>query len=253
MKTCHRWQDEIGRSDAREKRTPRVAAAPGPTIVAGTMAHLVIAIDGPGGSGKTTVSRALASALNVAHLDTGAFYRAVTLEALRDGISSGPALATLAKDIDLRYEDGHMYIAGKDVCEAIRSDPVNAFVSAVSADPAVRKAMVERQRLWVAEHAGRAVVEGRDIGTVVFPDAELKVFLDARPEVRAERRAQELDAPMVESVQQDLARRDHLDASRPVSPLTAANDAVRLDTSDLQVDQVVAHILTMLEDLIVES
>jgi len=206
----------------------------------------VIAIDGPGGSGKTTVSRALAEALGFAHLDTGAFYRAVTLGALRAGISSGPELAALADRIDLRYEDGHMHLDAEDVCEAIRSEPVNAFVSAVSAEPAVRRAMVERQRRWVDAHGGRAVVEGRDIGTVVFPHAELKIFLDARPEVRAERRAHELEIPGVEGVRRDLARRDHLDSSRAVSPLTAAVDAVKIDTSDLQVDQVVAHILTLL-------
>lgn len=211
------------------------------------MDHLVVAIDGPGGSGKTTVSRALAEALAVAHLDTGAFYRAVTLAALREGVSAGPALAALADRISLRYERGHMLIDGEDVCEAIRSEAVNAFVSAVSANPEVRRLMVQRQRSWVEEHGGRAVVEGRDIGTVVFPDAELKVFLDARPEVRAQRRARELDGPEVTEVQHDLARRDRLDSSRPVSPLTAAEDAVRIDTSELEVGQVVAHILLLLE------
>ncbi|HDH24862.1 MAG TPA: (d)CMP kinase [Actinobacteria bacterium] len=210
------------------------------------MEHLVIAIDGPGGSGKTTVSQALAKALGVAHLDTGAFYRAVTLAALRAGISAAPDLAALAKRIDLRYEDGHMYLDGEDVCGAIRSEPVNAFVSAVSAEPAVRRAMVECQRHWVQRHDGRAVVEGRDIGTVVFPHAELKVFLVARPEVRAARRAHELDAPGVENVQEDLARRDHLDSSRAVSPLSMAEDAITIDTSDVNVDDVVEHILTML-------
>src|SRR5665811_477715 len=121
------------------------------------MEHLVIAIDGPGGSGKTTVSRALAEALGFAHLDTGAFYRAVTLGALRAGISSGPELAALADRIDLRYEDGHMHLDAEDVCEAIRSEPVNAFVSAVSAEPAVRRVMVERQRRWVDAHGGRCL------------------------------------------------------------------------------------------------
>lgn len=206
----------------------------------------MIAIDGPGGSGKTTVSRALANALGVAHLDTGAFYRAVTLAALRAGITTGPDLAALAERIDLRYEDGHMYLDGEDVCEEIRSPPVDVFVSAVSAEPGVRRAMVERQRRWVERHGGRAVVEGRDIGTVVFPDAELKIFLVARPEVRAARRASELEAPGVENVQVELARRDQLDSSRAVSPLCAAEDAIRLDTSDLSVVDVVGHILTLL-------
>ena len=206
----------------------------------------MIAIDGPGGSGKTTVSRALAKALGVAHLDTGAFYRAVTLAALRAGLSAPSDLAALAERIDLRYEDGHMYLDGEDVCEAIRSEAVNAFVSVVSAEPAVRRAMVERQRRWVEEHGNRAVVEGRDIGTVVFPHAELKIFLVARPEIRASRRAHELDSPGVENVKQDLARRDHLDSSRAVSPLSPAEDAVTLDTSDVTVPDVVEHILTLL-------
>jgi len=210
------------------------------------MEHLVIAIDGPGGSGKTTVSQALAKALGVAHLDTGAFYRAVTFAALREGIFGGPDLAALAERIDLRYEDGHMYLDGEDVCEAIRSEPVNALVSAVSAEPAVRRAMVERQRRWVERHDGRAVVEGRDIGTVVFPQAELKIFLVARPEVRAARRARELDAPGVDNVQQDLARRDRLDSSRAVSPLSVAEDALTIDTSDVNVADVVDHILNLL-------
>lgn len=210
------------------------------------MEHLVIAIDGPGGSGKTTVSQALANALGVAHLDTGAFYRAVTFAALREGIFGGPDLAALAERIDLRYEDGHMYLDGEDVCEAIRSEPVNALVSAVSAEPAVRRAMVERQRRWVERHDGRAVVEGRDIGTVVFPQAELKIFLVARPEVRAARRAIDLDAPGVDNVQQDLARRDRLDSSRAVSPLSVAEDAVTIDTSDVNVADVVDHILNLL-------
>lgn len=205
----------------------------------------VIAIDGPGGSGKTTVSRALARALGLAHLDTGAFYRAVTLEALRTG-AKDERLETLARDVDIRYENGRVFIGDEDVSQAIRSDEVNGYVSVVSAVPAVRAEMVRRQRQWVEAHGGNAVVEGRDIGTVVFPDARLKVFLIARPEVRALRRAGEMRDAGVDSVQEDLARRDKLDSSRAVSPLTPAEHAIVVDTSDLSVDQVVAQLRSML-------
>jgi 3-phosphoshikimate 1-carboxyvinyltransferase len=213
-----------------------------------TMEQLVIAIDGPGGSGKTTVSRALAASLGLAHLDTGAFYRAVTMLALREGIQGRDALGDLAHRMDLRYDDGRTWIGDEDVSEEIRSDAVNRFVSAVSADPDVRAAMVSRQREWVAGHGGRAVVEGRDIGTVVFPHATLKVFLNAAPHVRASRRAREMRVPAVDDIREDLARRDGLDASRAVSPLMPATDAVLVDTTDLTVDQVVDRILTLLDE-----
>jgi 3-phosphoshikimate 1-carboxyvinyltransferase len=205
----------------------------------------VIAIDGPGGAGKTTVAEALATALGVAHLDTGAFYRAITLDALRHG-AQGEALEDLARVIDVRYEGGNVSIASEDVSGEIRSDDVNRYVSEVSANPSVRREMVRRQQEWVAAHGGRAVVEGRDIGTVVFPNAQLKVFLVARPEVRAYRRAAEMQHTGVDSVQQALIRRDELDSSREVSPLTPAEDAVVIDTSDLTVEQVVAKIVAML-------
>ncbi len=205
----------------------------------------VIAIDGPGGSGKTTVSKALASALGVAHLDTGAFYRAITLEALRRG-AEGEALAELARVVDVRYEDGNVFLASEDVSNEIRGDAVDRHVSAVSAVPSVRREMVRRQQEWVADHGGRAVVEGRDIGTVVFPNARLKVFLIARPEVRARRRARDMPDTGVDSVEKELRRRDELDSSRATSPLAPAEDAVVLDTSDLSVEQVVATIVSML-------
>jgi len=205
----------------------------------------VISIDGPGGSGKTTGSRALARALGVAHLDTGAFYRAITLAALRRG-AEGDALEELAREVDIRYEGGRVFIGAEDVSEAIRTEAVDGHVSAVSAVPAVRSEMVRRQRDWVRNHEGDAVVEGRDIGTVVFPDARLKVFLIARPEVRALRRAREMKDAGVETVKLDLERRDELDSSRAVSPLVPADDAVIVDTSDLKVDEVVEKIRSLL-------
>jgi cytidylate kinase len=207
----------------------------------------VIAIDGPGGSGKTTVSRALAARLDMAHLDTGAFYRAVTLEALRQH-AAGQDLGVLAGRIDLRYEDGTMFIGEEDVSVAIRTEEVDAAVSDVSADPIVRREMVRNQRRWVAEHGDEAVVEGRDIGTVVFPHARLKVFLIARPEVRAARRAGDMQTTGVRTVQDELLRRDTLDSSRAVSPLIPAEDAYVLDTSDLDVEEVVDHIVELLAD-----
>jgi cytidylate kinase len=148
--------------------------------------------------------------------------------------------------VDIRYEEGRVFIGSENVSAAIRTHAVNGSVSAVSAVPAVRTEMVRRQREWVEAHGGSAVVDGRDIGTVVFPSARLKVFLIARPEIRALRRAQELEDAGVDLVQQDLARRDGLDSSRPVSPLIPAPDAVFLDTSDLTLDQVVAKIIEML-------
>ncbi len=204
----------------------------------------VIAIDGPGGSGKTTVSRGVAATLGLAHLDTGAFYRAVTLEVLRRN-TSPDGFGSLARSMDLAYDEGVVRIDGKDVSNDIRTDAVDGFVSTVSADPTVRREMVRRQRQWVEDHDGAAVVEGRDIGTVVFPGASLKIFLVARAEVRAARRAKEMNNGSAEVVQEDLARRDSLDSSRAVSPLTPADDAVVLDTSDLTVDQVVGQIVRL--------
>lgn len=208
------------------------------------MISSVIAVDGPGGSGKTSVSRAVAMLLGLPHLDTGAFYRAATLAVLRAGVDPadhGAVLECVAAT-RLAYDQGRMNMNGEDVSDRIRSDDVTKAVSAVSAIPEVREQMVTLQRAWVAERAGRAVVEGRDIGTVVFPEAQLKIFLTARPDVRAERRAAQLPTgndPV--SVESDLRRRDTFDASRSVSPLQQADDAVVIDTSDLTMDEVIAR------------
>ena len=150
---------------------------------------MIIAIDGPGGSGKTTVSRAVADRMALAHLDTGAFYRAATLAVLRasDGhdIPEDETVVSIVAAATMDFSDGSMTLDGEDVSEAIREDDVTAAVSRVSAIRYVRTLMVDRQRAWVAANGGSAVVEGRDIGTVVFPDADVKVFLTARPQVRA--------------------------------------------------------------------
>lgn len=195
----------------------------------------VIAIDGPAGSGKSTVARRLAKRLELDHLDTGAMYRTVTLAALRGGVdpSDHDTLQALAASIEM--ED----------TEAIRTPAVNEAVSAVAAVPGVRVELVKRQREWVEEHGG-GVVEGRDIGTVVFPSAALKVFLTASDEERARRRGSEVGASDLGEVQADLARRDELDSTRTVSPLKPADDALVIDTTGRTVDEIVEEVLDKL-------
>jgi CMP/dCMP kinase len=209
----------------------------------------VIAIDGPGGSGKSTVGRAVAAALGLPVLDTGAMYRAVTLAVLERGIpiDDEPASAALAEALEIGVEDGVTMLDGRDVSAEIRGPEVTGAVSTVAAHPAVRKVLVERQREWIGRHRG-GVVEGRDIGTVVFPRAAVKVFVTASDEERARRRQRDEAAAAravdIDAVQADLARRDTLDRSRAASPLRPANDAVVIDTTERTVDDVVAEILT---------
>lgn len=206
---------------------------------------IIVAIDGPGGSGKTTVSRAVGERLELPHLDTGAFYRAATLVALEASLDLDDKSAVIAEVSRHRfgYAGGRMLIDGRDVGSEIRTEAVTRASSPVSAIPEVRRLMVAQQREWVAGQGGSAVVEGRDIGTVVFPEAGLKVFLTARPEVRATRRASEQGHEDVERVASDLHRRDTIDSTRADSPLTAAPDAVILDTSDLTIEEVVDRIV----------
>ncbi|MBV9284614.1 MAG: (d)CMP kinase [Acidimicrobiia bacterium] len=206
----------------------------------------VVAIDGPAGSGKSTVARAVAERLGVAYLDTGAMYRSVSFAALRDGVdpADGEALAKLAGNLDIGLGE-RVLVDGIDATAAIRGADVTAVVSTVSAHPAVRADMVRRQREWAAEHGG-GVAEGRDIGTVVFPDADVKVFLTASEEERARRRQRDDRAPDVNAVAADLARRDALDSNRTTSPLVAADDAVVIDTTGRTVDDVVDQIVGML-------
>lgn len=210
-----------------------------------TVRPAVIAIDGPGGSGKTSVSRAVSVELGLPHLDTGAYYRAATIAALSSGASKEDADAVInaVRAADLDYDRGVMLLDGRDVSAEIRSEEVTNAVSAVSAYPEVRSQMVAAQRDWVRQRGGAAVVEGRDIGTAVFPDAPMKFYLTARPEVRAARRAQETDATP-EDIQKDLARRDTADSQRAASPLAQADDAVVVDTSDLTIDDVIAALTT---------
>ena len=205
----------------------------------------VIAIDGPAGSGKSTVARAVAARLQLDYLDTGAMYRAVTFAAIRRGIDldDAEAVAHLAREIDLDVGET-VIVDGVDATIEIRTPEVTRAVSVVAANPGVRRELVSRQREWAEAHHG-GVVEGRDIGTVVFPQAELKVYLTAADDERASRRSKELLEMHYDQVAADIARRDHVDSTRSASPLAVAEDAVRLDTTGRDVDEVVDAVLSL--------
>jgi len=209
---------------------------------------LVVAIDGPSGSGKSTVARAVATELGLEVLDTGAMYRAVTLAAMEKGVplDDGAACAGVARAAVISVEQGVTRVDGRDVSVEIRGPVVTAAVSTVAAHPGVREVLVAEQRAWIARHRG-GVVEGRDIGTVVFPDATVKVFLDASDDERARRRQRDEVAAdrtvAVEDVKAALDRRDAIDTGRKVSPLRAADDAIMIDTTHLDIDAVVADVV----------
>lgn len=209
----------------------------------------VIAVDGPSGSGKSTVSRAVAEDLGLEVLDTGAMYRAVTHAALERGVDldDGDALGALARTLVIEV-DTAVRLDGHDVTQAIRGPEVTKAVSTVAAHPQVRAVLVAAQRAW-SEARGGGVVEGRDIGTVVFPDAALKVFLTASEDERARRRQRDemaaARAADLSAVAGDLARRDRLDSSRATSPLAAAADAVVVDTTAMDADAVVVHVVAL--------
>jgi cytidylate kinase len=207
---------------------------------------LVVAVDGPGGSGKSTVSRAVAARLGIPHLDTGAFYRAATLAVLQAGAERSDEAAVLEAVAGRRFEqvDAVLLLDGVDVSGAIRSGRVTAAVSEVSAHPRLRALMVTIQREWVTARGGSAVVEGRDIGSVVFPEAAVKVFLTADPAERARRRAHERGEHASDHAAA-LARRDAFDATRAASPMLPAEGAVVIDTTDLGFEQVVEAVLAL--------
>ena len=216
-----------------------------PTAVSLTEAVTVAAIDGPAGSGKSTVARALAVELNLPHFDTGAMYRAVAVAALRQQIdaSDSAAIATLAQTVDIQISE-RTIVDGIDATEEIRSAEASHLVSVVAANPDVRRILVPRQREWATELGG-GVMEGRDIGTEVFPDAIFKVFLTADLQVRAKRRFQQTADQTLDDVLQDLKRRDHVDSTRDDSPLQVAPGAVIFDTSNMSVEAVVSELADM--------
>ncbi|MFI7437967.1 (d)CMP kinase [Micromonospora haikouensis] len=212
----------------------------------------VVAVDGPSGSGKSTVSRRLAVGLGARYLDTGAMYRAITWAVLRSGVdlTDAESVGKVAAEVDLRIgTDPQGYavtVDGVTVDAEIRGPEVTGAVSAVAAVPSVRALLVGRQREMIAK-AGRIVVEGRDIGSVVAPDADLKVYLTASEAARAQRRSAE-DATDVAATAADLARRDRLDSTRKADPLQQAADAVVLDTTELGIDEVVDRLRALLTE-----
>jgi cytidylate kinase len=206
---------------------------------------IVIAIDGPAGAGKSTVGRALARRLGLEYLDTGAMYRAVAFAALRRGIpvTDDAAVAELARAMGLAVSEDAVVVDGVDATTGIRSREVTEAVSAVAANTPVREELRARQREW-ADARGGGVIEGRDIGTVVFPDATLKLFVTASPHVRAERRVAEIGGD-VDDVAASITERDRRDMTRVDGPLKAAEGAEVVDTTGLTVDEVVDRIVSM--------
>lgn len=214
------------------------------------MSDLILAIDGPAGSGKSSVARLVAARLRLPHLDTGGFYRAATMMALRHGIDprDGAGIVDAMEATEITFQDGLTVMDEETVEGAIRGPEVTAAVSAVSAHPEVRDMLVQKQRKWVSDRGGRAVVEGRDIGTVVFPDAQLKVYLTADVMERARRRAREFGEDPAKHLDA-IERRDAYDKSRDVSPLVAAVDAVVIDTTEMSIAEVVQAIVALAEAL----
>ena len=207
----------------------------------------VIAIDGPAGSGKSTVAQALASRLNLHYLDTGAMYRAVAFAVIHQQIDIHDIEKVIqaAKSLDLQLTQESCVVNGIEATEEIRGQEVTLLVSQVATVPEVRAEMVKRQRTWAEERNG-GVMEGRDIGSVVFPDASLKIYLTASEEVRAQRRAAEIEEGDVASIAADIERRDTVDTQRSASPLMEAEDAIVVDTSEMTLEQVVDHVIELI-------
>lgn len=217
---------------------------------------IAVAIDGPAGAGKSTIARAAAAQLGFVYVDTGALYRTIGLAVCRRGIAGTDTQGIVdtlpAIQVALTYQDGaqHVLLDGEDVSDAIRTPQISAYASQVSAVPAVRAYLLDLQRDMARRQS--VIMDGRDIGTVILPDAKVKIFLTASPEKRAARRCAELrekgEDVTVEGILADMERRDALDASRAVAPLRQAEDAVRVDTSDLTLEQSIQAVLTVIRD-----
>ncbi|MCL1601196.1 MAG: (d)CMP kinase [Actinomycetia bacterium] len=218
---------------------------------------MVIAIDGPSGVGKSTASRAVADQLDLVYLDTGATYRAATLAIVRAGadVRSETEVLSEVENHTIDYTEVGIVLDGESVASDIRSDQVTLAVSAVSAHPLVRAAIVEMQRRWVDDRGANAVVEGRDIGTVVFPDAPVKIYLTASPLVRATRRSGDAEAEgkSVAKIAAEIEARDHADSTRKASPLRPADDALIIDTSELTIDEVVDRIIARVNEILTDG
>lgn len=213
------------------------------------MEPFIIAIDGPSGAGKGTIARAVARRLGFHHVDTGAMYRALAWKALHEAIelTDESAVSALAERVQFDVGDGRVRVDGHDVATAIRTPQMDAAASIVARQPAVRRALVERQRAIGA--SGGTVMEGRDIGTVVFPSADVKIYLDASPEERARRRATDpahasgKGPAAIQEVATALAERDRLDSTRATAPLAIADDAVVIDTTTLSIEESVERVM----------
>jgi cytidylate kinase len=212
---------------------------------------LIIAIDGPSGAGKGTIARAVAARLGYRHIDTGAMYRALAWKGLHDGVDlrDESAVAALGERARFDLEGGRVVVDGHDVARAIRTPEIDRAATAVARIPAVRRTLVAHQRVMGA--AGGVVMEGRDIGTVVFPDADVKIYLDASPEERAKRRAADpahtasASRPL-NDVATALAERDRSDSTRPDSPLMQAADAIHIETTELPIDAVIEQVMAVI-------
>jgi CMP/dCMP kinase len=205
----------------------------------------VVAIDGPAGAGKSTVARLVAKEISVPYLDTGAMYRCVALAVLRSEVDSSDveAIAEIAKRVHITLIDDKVCLDGCDVSAEIRTSEIGAIVSVIAAMTPVRNSMRTQQQKWIAEQHG-GVVEGRDIGTVVLPHADVKIFLTASAQERASRRVQQNGGDLVQ-VAKEIEDRDHLDSTRQDSPLQPAKDAVHVDTTGLSIDEVVRTIVSI--------